>query len=466
MTEKTETQTVLDRPLPQSNDAECAVLGSLLINGSVYWRIANEIAVADFAKDAHRTIFATMRELAADKIEIDLLTVKDRLTASGKIERAGGVVYVASLTDGIPDVANVERYVDIVVHNSKLRKLVVAGAAMMRDAVDVDADPEEIAAKALSSVSMLTVPYEAQSRPIVEIIRELYAEQDRILAGEIKQIDAFVTGYEKLDYHRAIRRTFGGMGSPSNHGKTALMINLATGLANNGYKPAIFSLESTEREVGWRYVATAGQVSHFRAQDWRYLFAADSAGLAIAERSASAHPIMVSRGIRNVEAIIAECRRLQATQGLDIAFVDYIQLVEHSRLRWDREDLKYGAISQMFLNAALDMNIGIYATSQINEDRIKRSSGRLHQGDLKHAKAIGESMRVVLLFQRPHADDKAGEALPCTVKFQIEKVNEGLTGDYEWHFDESTQTFAEGDCSDNGCRRARAHVGDEQQTLG
>ena len=54
----------LDKPLPQSTDAERAVLGSILINNNAFYRVLGMIDTADFFRDAHRTIFATMRSLA------------------------------------------------------------------------------------------------------------------------------------------------------------------------------------------------------------------------------------------------------------------------------------------------------------------------------------------------------------------------------------------------------------------
>ncbi len=48
----------LDRQMPQSPDAERAVLGAILINNHAFYRIIGTIDTDDFFKDAHRTIFA------------------------------------------------------------------------------------------------------------------------------------------------------------------------------------------------------------------------------------------------------------------------------------------------------------------------------------------------------------------------------------------------------------------------
>ncbi len=64
----------IDRPLPQSPDAERAVLGSILINNNAFYRVIGTVDTEDFFRDAHRTIFSTMRLLAEESRAIDPLT--------------------------------------------------------------------------------------------------------------------------------------------------------------------------------------------------------------------------------------------------------------------------------------------------------------------------------------------------------------------------------------------------------
>src|SRR5947207_14739604 len=86
----------LDRPLPQSPDAERAVLGSILTNANAFYRVIGLIGTEDFFKDAHRTIFNAMRRLAEESREIDLLTVKEELTKRGALDQARGSAYISS----------------------------------------------------------------------------------------------------------------------------------------------------------------------------------------------------------------------------------------------------------------------------------------------------------------------------------------------------------------------------------
>src|SRR2546428_13460546 len=127
--------TVLDRPLPQSPDAERAVLGSILINNNAFYRVIGLVDTEDFFKDSHRSIFSAMRLLAEQSREIDALTLKEELAKRAQLDSIGGLAYISSLVGGIPDVANVERYARSVKGKAMLRRLILIGERVMGAAV-------------------------------------------------------------------------------------------------------------------------------------------------------------------------------------------------------------------------------------------------------------------------------------------------------------------------------------------
>jgi replicative DNA helicase len=134
----------LDRPMPQSPDAERAVLGSILINNNAFYRVIGTIDTDDFFKDAHRTIFATIRRMAERSQAVEPLTLKEELAKHAQLDQVGGVAYISSLLDVVPDIANVERYAKIVKEKSTLRRLIVMGNSVMRAALDAPSEPEEV----------------------------------------------------------------------------------------------------------------------------------------------------------------------------------------------------------------------------------------------------------------------------------------------------------------------------------
>jgi replicative DNA helicase len=73
----------------------------------------------DFSLDSHRRIYARMIDLAESSRPIDTITLTDKLEAGKDLAAIGGVGYVASLMDGVPDRPSIESYVRIVVDRSR-----------------------------------------------------------------------------------------------------------------------------------------------------------------------------------------------------------------------------------------------------------------------------------------------------------------------------------------------------------
>src|SRR6185436_11466101 len=190
----------LDQPMPQSPDAERAVLGSILINNNTFYRVIGIVDTPDFFKDANRTIFATMRFLAEQSRPIDLLTLKEQLAKNAQLESVGGYAYVTSLVDYVPDIANVENYARVVKEKSLLRRLVVMGNSVMRAALDSPSEPGDvltIAEKSLYEIAEGTtdkgfVSLSTMTRANMGAIEQIHSNAGRLVTG-------LPTGYDRFN---------------------------------------------------------------------------------------------------------------------------------------------------------------------------------------------------------------------------------------------------------------------------
>ena len=185
--------------MPQSPDAERAVLGSILLNTNAFYRVVGTIDTEDFFKDAHRSIFATMRLLAEQSRAIDLLTVKEELAKHGKLESVGGTAYVASLVDGIPDIANVERYAKIVKEKSTLRRLIVMGNSVMRAALDTPTEPSEVLN--IAEKSLYEIAEDSADKGFVALDKITRVNMSAIeqMANAGKLVTGIPTGYDRFN---------------------------------------------------------------------------------------------------------------------------------------------------------------------------------------------------------------------------------------------------------------------------
>ncbi len=217
-------------------------------------------------------------------------------------------------------------------------------------------------------------------------------------------------------------------------GKSALMTALSLNLASNAHPSAMFSLESSNDDIAGRYEAMDSGVPHSYVRDPRPPQFTDAHHARITEchRVAAHRGIYVTDKMRYLEQIILEIRRLRAVHAIQVAFIDYIQLVKVGQ-RFERDDLKYAYIAQEFLSAAVELGVAICAFSQINKE-----------GEVAMAAAIEQTARVRVDFQR-------SKEQPCKVTLSIVKNNEGRTNSgFQFHFSEVTQQWGEGTCADNG----------------
>ena len=106
------------RVQPHSEEAEKALLGSILIGGSeVFEKCKHWIRQSDaFYNDVHKKIWIAMHRLYRDKDGIDCVTVVDKFKRlnSDESDTKDITYYITGLPDESPSPALVEKYSKIV----------------------------------------------------------------------------------------------------------------------------------------------------------------------------------------------------------------------------------------------------------------------------------------------------------------------------------------------------------------
>lgn len=136
----------MEKLLPQSIEAEQAVLGSLIIDPDAIGLIESMVRPDDFYRDAHRAIYQAIVQLAARRTPADFITLCDTLEGEGKLTEVGGASYITSLITIVPTSGNAEHYARIVAHKALCRRLIQAAgqiAAMAYEEVEDAAEQAE-----------------------------------------------------------------------------------------------------------------------------------------------------------------------------------------------------------------------------------------------------------------------------------------------------------------------------------
>jgi hypothetical protein len=116
-------------PEPQNEsaklEAEKRVLGAIMVDNSYYRYLAGRLTLKDFSGPANRIVFARMAELMGTGRPIDPVTLTDELLRTNELESAGGVAYLASLSESLPGAGQIARSfggdIDIVKRGSTAR---------------------------------------------------------------------------------------------------------------------------------------------------------------------------------------------------------------------------------------------------------------------------------------------------------------------------------------------------------
>lgn len=233
----------MGRPMPQSPDAERAVLGSILINAGALARVSSILVPDDFLSDAHRAIYTAQLELDNEGcLDLDALIVRDRLRDQGKLEAIGGAAYLAKLTDSVPDVANVERYARIVKRRAQQRAIILAAADAIERAFDGGEKPEELATDTIEALQLVR-PADAESvlLSLDDVTARLF---DLYEAGGVER--GAVTGWPELDrYYTIARGSWTLVTGIPGHGKSNFIDALSLNVADlHGWQVVMFSAEN------------------------------------------------------------------------------------------------------------------------------------------------------------------------------------------------------------------------------
>ena len=102
------------RKQPFSEEAEMAVLGSILIDIDAANKSMQFLNSNDFYDKKHQLIYGGLVELYNKNSNIDYVAIIEKLKKSKTLEDAGGTYYITGLTNSAPSSQNIEYYANIV----------------------------------------------------------------------------------------------------------------------------------------------------------------------------------------------------------------------------------------------------------------------------------------------------------------------------------------------------------------
>src|SRR5947199_703558 len=190
---------MLERPLPNSAEAERAILGAIILDNALVSQAIEQLRPEDFYVPSHRRIFLAMIALFERGSEINQITIAEELRRDGEIESVGGVTYITNLMVGLPHFANIAHFSKIVRDKSMLRQLVKACNKIASEALEEEDEAEIILDHAEQAIFALADERTRQGFMHVKPVADSLLEHVQEMAGRSAMLTGLTTGFNDLD---------------------------------------------------------------------------------------------------------------------------------------------------------------------------------------------------------------------------------------------------------------------------
>ena len=428
--------------LPHDPEAERSVLGAALLDPTALLQVLDKVRDEDFYLESHRVIYSGIVELQGRGDAVDLVTLTNHLREEGQLERVGGATYLASLVDGLPDVANAAHYAAIVRDKAVKRRLIAAAQRILTTCSLDQGEAREVVESAQKDV--FRIAEDALTGGLVPI-RELTEHELQVLETAQESHAALTgidTGFERLNQLTSglQRKDLVILAARPSMGKTSLGLNICAHAAiRRQHRVAIFSLEMSADQLVRRLLASEARVDQGRLTRG-YLGKSDWARLSLAAGSIADAKIWIddSPGITVLE-LSAKARRLKQEHGLDLVMVDYLQLMSGGQ-RFNSRNEEVSAISRGLKAVAKELDVPMLVLSQLSRQPERRGDDhRPRLSDLRESGSIEQDADVVMFIVRRAVYDKEAEERMATLI--IAKQRNGPIGDVELVFQKEYTRF-------------------------
>ncbi|MHA1471243.1 MAG: replicative DNA helicase, partial [Candidatus Asgardarchaeia archaeon] len=249
-------------------------------------------------------------------------------------------------------------------------------------------------------------------------------------------LDNMLAGFQKSDLIILAAR-------PS-LGKSALALNFAANLAIEQKIPVgIFSLEMSKDQIVDRLIASLAGVDLWKLRTGRLSDEGESNDFTRIQQALgilSEAPIYIDDAASsNVLQMRAMARRLQASHGLGLIIIDYLQLME-SRNPMANIVQQVSEISKALKGLARELNVPVLALSQLSRAVEHRSPQIPRLADLRESGSLEQDSDVVLLIYREdrYNPETSRKNIADII---IAKHRNGPIGKVELYFDDQRVCF-------------------------
>ncbi len=414
----------VDAALTGGLSAQQSVIGSMLWDDRCVPLVLSRLRPEDFVDGTCRATFTAIRRLFQEGRPVDPVTVGDAMQGG---ERYVG--WMKEVMDLTPTAANVEHYINITLDKSAVYRVRELADRVLECTEREEIEPlirkMSLALSATDRMPRMTGP--ELSRDFLERMKR--EDKPRYLPWGIPTAD------------RAVYAELGDMvllGGYASSGKTLLSILMAMAQAKAGYKVGYYSLETRPEKMADRMFSTLARVPlgriktrGFSGEEWgRFAEAANCV--------ATVCPFDVIRAAGStVDDITADA----VGHGYQVAYVDYVQLLQAPGVRASDRYAVVTAVSQGLKTFAQSTGTAVVALAQLSRPDKEGKGGKYVPPSMHSFRESGQLEQdadAAFLLYPSDPDDNASNRI-----FKVGKNKEGPRPRVELAFRGDIQTMVE-----------------------
>lgn len=431
-------------PQPHDEDAERAVLGSLLVDPDATYRVQDVgLEPGHFYNVGNGAIYKGIMALVADLKPVDVVLLCERLRQDGApagkttLDILGGPAAVLSLIETTPTAIHVAHYAQTVLDLYRRRRLIgVAGqiAGLAHTSQDSIESVYTDALRMLMGVTRVETQgshlYGSDDALVEYIAKQtgrrerLAADPDAMIKTGIPSLDDILGDISPGTLHAIVAR--------SSVGKTIYMEQVAEYNAKRGHRVAFYHLELSHEMMADRLMARHAGVS---VNELRRGYGGRELAEAMQRvRGWYRNIVYIHCPGWTAERISADVQRLVARDECEIAIVDYLQKITlPSGQKGLTGAMLYGLVAETLKNVAEIAGIPVVIGSQVSRDYKTRVDQRPRMEDIRNSGEIEEKANQVVVLHRPGENDAQRQGLlpfgsPIPMEAWIEKNTQGGLG--------------------------------------
>ena len=335
------------RTLPCDYNAEAAVLSAMIVDNNCIPTVLEKLEEKHFFKNTHKYLFRAIKQLYEDDIQIDLITIMDRLKQLNLFEKVGGERFSIEISEVVLSSANVVYHANIVLQKAILRELITVSNEIIKKSYEATEPLDQIVNFAESEIFKISDnPQRRGFMSAKEIMSDLMDE-----ISEREKTHSYVvgvpSGFKLLDYY--VGGFKGGhlivLAARPGMGKTSFALNLVVNQyvgpskSDPPKKIAIFSLEMDALEILSRMLSIASGIPLESIIKGRNLTPNKLAKIIDTAEFLQELPIFIDdNGNNTIVEIRSKSRKLKAELGgLDLIILDYLQLMTSNTRKENRQ---------------------------------------------------------------------------------------------------------------------------------